>query len=467
MKIYDDMYWKEHCFALNAEGIVDKAVELKYVAGVCGGNRRPSEFMCLLLKMLQIQPEKSIILEFILNDDYKYVRVLGAVYLRLTGKPTEIYQYLEPLLSDLRKVRYKNVEAKYELNHVDEIVDNLLVGESAFDIALPRLPVRWHLEKAGKLQARKSALEEMDLWDDDNKAEDPKKQQEKAKFLDLKKPKKAGENAAQIEWKESGDTDRDKSDGRKGKNESDGSDDSSEEEEESRKHRKKRKKKSRRRDSRSRERDRYQYLEPLLSDLRKVRYKNVEAKYDLNHIDEIVDNLLIEESAFDIALPRLPARWHLEEAGKLQAARESALEEMDLLWDDDVNKAEDPKKRQEKAEFLDLKFGKLKKAGESAAQIEWKHEKESGDTDTHTGISPTRAVMEQNESGGSNDSEEEEEESRKHRKKRKKKSRRRDSRSRERDDEGRIGTGIVGIEEDDVIQEVAAEIDAGGDDMNL
>jgi len=143
------------------------------------------------------------------------------------------------------------------------------------------------------------------------------------------------------------------------------------------------------------------------------------------------------------------------------------LEEMDLLWDDDVNKAEDPKKRQEKAEFLDLKFGKLKKAGESAAQIEWKHEKESGDTDTHTGISPTRAVMEQNESGGSNDSEEEEEESRKHRKKRKKKSRRRDShsrtRSRERErvsDEGRIGTGIavgIEIEEDDVIQEVAAE----------
>ena len=29
MKIYSQLYWKEHCFGLSAEGIVDKAVELK------------------------------------------------------------------------------------------------------------------------------------------------------------------------------------------------------------------------------------------------------------------------------------------------------------------------------------------------------------------------------------------------------------------------------------------------------
>ncbi len=33
--------------------------------------------MCLMLKLLQLQPEKEIIVEFIKNEDYKYVRILG------------------------------------------------------------------------------------------------------------------------------------------------------------------------------------------------------------------------------------------------------------------------------------------------------------------------------------------------------------------------------------------------------
>ena len=35
----------------------------------------------------------------------RYVRLLGAFYLRLVGRPAEVYQYLEPLLNDYRKVR--------------------------------------------------------------------------------------------------------------------------------------------------------------------------------------------------------------------------------------------------------------------------------------------------------------------------------------------------------------------------
>lgn len=37
MKIYNSMYWKEHCFALTAESLVDKAVQLKFVGGTFGG----------------------------------------------------------------------------------------------------------------------------------------------------------------------------------------------------------------------------------------------------------------------------------------------------------------------------------------------------------------------------------------------------------------------------------------------
>lgn len=55
-----------------AELVVDKAMELKYVGGVFGGNIKPTPFLCLTLKMLQIQPEKDIIVEFIKNEDFKW-----------------------------------------------------------------------------------------------------------------------------------------------------------------------------------------------------------------------------------------------------------------------------------------------------------------------------------------------------------------------------------------------------------
>ena len=76
-KVWQSMYWKEHCFGLTAETLVDKAVELNHCGGTYGGARKPTNFMCLLLKLLQLQPEKEIIIEFIKNDDYKYVRLLG------------------------------------------------------------------------------------------------------------------------------------------------------------------------------------------------------------------------------------------------------------------------------------------------------------------------------------------------------------------------------------------------------
>ena len=37
----------------------------------------------------------------------RYVRLLGAFYMRLVGKPVEIYTYLEPLLIDMRRVRLR------------------------------------------------------------------------------------------------------------------------------------------------------------------------------------------------------------------------------------------------------------------------------------------------------------------------------------------------------------------------
>ncbi len=50
---------------------MDRAVELDHVGGTFGGAVMPCTFLCLVLKMLQIQPSKDIVIEFIQNEDYK------------------------------------------------------------------------------------------------------------------------------------------------------------------------------------------------------------------------------------------------------------------------------------------------------------------------------------------------------------------------------------------------------------
>lgn len=69
LKIYNCNYWKEQCFGITSESIVDKAVALKYAGGTYAGNVKPTRFLCLILKMLQLQPEKEIVLEYIQNED--------------------------------------------------------------------------------------------------------------------------------------------------------------------------------------------------------------------------------------------------------------------------------------------------------------------------------------------------------------------------------------------------------------
>lgn len=153
LKIYSSQYWKESCFGLTAETLVDRAIELKHLGGTYGGIRKPTKFMCLLLKMLQIQPEMEIIAEFIKNEEYKYVRCLGMLYLRCVGRAVDVYKYLEPRYADYSKIRVRAYDG-WKVSHVDEFVDELLTSDYTCDIALPFLPKRHQLESQGLLGPR-------------------------------------------------------------------------------------------------------------------------------------------------------------------------------------------------------------------------------------------------------------------------------------------------------------------------
>lgn len=126
-------------------------ISSRYAGGVFGGNVKPTPFLCLILKMLQIQPEKDIIVEFIKNEDFKYLRALGALYMRLTGTSLDCYKYLEPLYNDYRKVRRQNRGGQYELIHMDEYIDELLRDERSCDIILPRIQKRHVLEENNEI----------------------------------------------------------------------------------------------------------------------------------------------------------------------------------------------------------------------------------------------------------------------------------------------------------------------------
>ena len=60
-KVWQMTYWKERCFGVSAAALVDLAMELRDFGGVYGGTNKCTDFLCLVLKMLQIQPDKDIV----------------------------------------------------------------------------------------------------------------------------------------------------------------------------------------------------------------------------------------------------------------------------------------------------------------------------------------------------------------------------------------------------------------------
>ena len=167
-RIVDSFYWKEQCFGLNAATLLDRAVELTFIGGTYGIAQKPTPFLCLAFKLLQITPEREII-EFYLQqggEEFKYLRALAAFYVRLTyEKDEEIYTTLEPLLADFRKLRRRTREG-WQLTYVDEFVDDLLMKTRVCATSLPQLMKRIVLEDQDRLEPRDSALdEELDKLD--------------------------------------------------------------------------------------------------------------------------------------------------------------------------------------------------------------------------------------------------------------------------------------------------------------
>ncbi|KAL5343500.1 PRP38 family-domain-containing protein [Aspergillus crustosus] len=198
-RITESYYWKEQCFGLNAATLCDRAAELSFIGGTYGVSEKASPFLCLAFKLLQISPDRDIVLEYLNfsnpeleadevdgettaeeraqnsvvkhRGDFKYLRALAAFYVRLTWEPVAVYKTLEPLLLDYRKLK-RRVRDSFVLTYMDQFVDDLLTKDRVCGTSLWKLPSRQQLEDLDLLEERESPLvdelEEMDKSGDES-----------------------------------------------------------------------------------------------------------------------------------------------------------------------------------------------------------------------------------------------------------------------------------------------------------
>ncbi|CAK7245263.1 MAG: hypothetical protein STHCBS139747_006838 [Sporothrix thermara] len=174
-RIVDSYFWKEQCFGVNEADIVDRVVDhVSCIGGTTGTTQKPTPFLCLALKLLQLAPGDDILKAYIEQggEKFKYLRALALFYVRLTRPAVDVYTTLEPFLADRRKLRRKG-RAGTQLTYVDEFVDDLLVKTRVCATSLWKLPQREDLEDLGKLEPRESALGDIDeILDEDEERED-------------------------------------------------------------------------------------------------------------------------------------------------------------------------------------------------------------------------------------------------------------------------------------------------------
>lgn len=146
-RIIDCYYFREQCFGLNEATLCDRAEELTSIGGSYGdgASPKPSPFLCLVFKLLQLQPERAIVLEYLHQRELKYLTALAAFYVRLTFDSKDVYGTLEPLLEDLRKLRHRT-KAGVKLTFVDQFVDDLLTKDRVCGTSLWKLKRREDLE---------------------------------------------------------------------------------------------------------------------------------------------------------------------------------------------------------------------------------------------------------------------------------------------------------------------------------
>ena len=173
-RIVDSYFYKEQCFGVNEADVVDRVVaHVDFIGGTYGSTQKPSPFLCLAFKLLQLAPGDAVLREYLGygGEKFKYLRALALFYVRLTRTAKDVYMTLEPYLEDGRKLRRRG-RAGTSLTFVDVFVDDLLTKERVCATSLWKMPKRDVLEDLEVLEPRVSPLGDIeDLLEDDEDEE--------------------------------------------------------------------------------------------------------------------------------------------------------------------------------------------------------------------------------------------------------------------------------------------------------
>lgn len=161
-RIVNSYFWKEQCFGVNEADVVDRVADhVHFIGGTYGVSQKPTPFLCLTLKLLQLAPDDDILQEYlgIGGERFKYLRALACFYVRLTRPAKQVHELLEPYLEDYRKLRRRaGPEGKATLTYIDEFVDDLLTKDRVCATSLWKMPPRDVLEDRDGLEPRVSPL---------------------------------------------------------------------------------------------------------------------------------------------------------------------------------------------------------------------------------------------------------------------------------------------------------------------
>jgi pre-mRNA-splicing factor 38A len=159
-RIVDSYFYKEQCYGINEADVVDRVVEhVSFIGGVYSTTQKPSPFLCLAFKLLQLAPSDAVLAEYLHHggDKFKYLRALACFYIRLTRPDRDVFATLEPFLADRRKLRRK-ARAGTSLTFMDVFVDDLLTKDRVCATSLWKMRKRDILEDLEVLEPRVSPL---------------------------------------------------------------------------------------------------------------------------------------------------------------------------------------------------------------------------------------------------------------------------------------------------------------------
>ena len=142
-KIYHSVYWMQYCFGVDLVTFIDRAQLIQGVGGLFGNFKQPCNFLCLFLKLLELEPSEAIIRKMLDTKCWqmKYLRLLAALYVRFTFPCEQVYLTLEPLLNQYNQIPILK-STGWEITYFDCVINSFINDEFWCGLSFPPMTPR-------------------------------------------------------------------------------------------------------------------------------------------------------------------------------------------------------------------------------------------------------------------------------------------------------------------------------------